>query len=392
MFGGDLLWAWAVRRAFAGTCRIRFARWAALAFVGLMAVSLALMMGGRIAGVQLDGFLPQIVVIALFTWHFIGLGVGIILAIPYLASLGTMRLLERRSAVPDAPAQEALQETVSRRAFLARTTVVAPAIVTLGATGLSAVELDRFRIRALDVAIRDLPSRIDGLTIAHLSDVHLGQFTTQATFRKLVAATNDLDADLVLQTGDLINFDQRDLPVAAELTHALRGRHGHFMCEGNHDLIQGREAFRRFARGARLPILVNEGADVEVNGTVISILGLPWLSVPRSTSVDAPLAEAVGRLAAKRSPAAFPILLAHHPHAFDGAIASGLPLTLAGHTHGGQLQLSRNVGFGPLMYRYWSGLYHREGGACVVSNGAGNWFPVRMNAPAEILRLTLRRA
>ena len=63
-----------------------------------------------------------------------------------------------------------------------------------------------------------------------------------------------------------------------------------------------------------------------------------------------------------------------------------------GHTHGGQLMLTGHLGAGSLFYRYWSGLYSRRSGALVVSNGVGNWFPVRIQAPAEILHLTLRRA
>ena len=54
--------------------------------------------------------------------------------------------------------------------------------------------------------------------------------------------------------------------------------------------------------------------------------------------------------------------------------------------------LTDDIGCGPAMYRYWSGLYRREGRALVVSNGVGNWFPVRIQAPAEVLHLTLRRA
>ena len=55
--------------------------------------------------------------------------------------------------------------------------------------------------------------------------------------------------------------------------------------------------------------------------------------------------------------------------------------------------LSDSVGFGPLLYRYWSGLYRKpehNGAALVVSNGVGNWFPLRTWAPAEIIHLTLR--
>ena len=57
--------------------------------------------------------------------------------------------------------------------------------------------------------------------------------------------------------------------------------------------------------------------------------------------------------------------------------------------------LSDAVGFGPLLYRYWSGLYCKpasNGASLVVSNGVGNWFPLRVNAPAEIVHLTLRRS
>ena len=69
-----------------------------------------------------------------------------------------------------------------------------------------------------------------------------------------------------------------------------------------------------------------------------------------------------------------------------------MPLTLAGHTHGGQLMLTESIGAGPALFKYWSGLYRRESSALVVSNGVGNWFPLRVNAPAEIIHITLHRA
>jgi predicted MPP superfamily phosphohydrolase len=103
------------------------------------------------------------------------------------------------------------------------------------------------------------------------------------------------------------------------------------------------------------------------------------------------MAASVAKAAALREAGAFPIFLAHHPHLFDGAAAAGLPLVLAGHTHGGQLMLSDNVGVGPLRFRYWSGTYRRGDARLFVNNGVGNWFPLRVNAPAEIVKLTLRR-
>ena len=103
------------------------------------------------------------------------------------------------------------------------------------------------------------------------------------------------------------------------------------------------------------------------------------------------MAASVQRVAALRRADAFPILLAHHPHAFDPAVEAGLPLTLAGHSHGGQVMLTPGIGIGPLRFRYWAGEHERNGSHLVISNGLGSWFPLRVNAPAEILHITLRR-
>ena len=83
--------------------------------------------------------------------------------------------------------------------------------------------------------------------------------------------------------------------------------------------------------------------------------------------------------------------MAHHPHAFDLAAEAKIPLTLSGHTHGGQI-MPAGRGFGQMMYRYWSGLYDKGPSKLIVSNGVGNWFPLRINAPAEIVEITLRTA
>jgi len=99
----------------------------------------------------------------------------------------------------------------------------------------------------------------------------------------------------------------------------------------------------------------------------------------------------VRRLMSQREPETFPILLAHHPHAFDAAAEASLPVTLSGHTHGGQLMLNEQRGFGPALFRYWSGLYSKGASKLIVSNGVGNWFPLRVRAPAELVHLTLVR-
>ena len=86
----------------------------------------------------------------------------------------------------------------------------------------------------------------------------------------------------------------------------------------------------------------------------------------------------------------FPILLAHHPHFFDSASLAGIPLVLSGHTHGGQIMLNDHIGAGAFRFKYISGLYQRGGSNLIVNNGLGNWFPLRINAPAELIHITLR--
>ena len=70
--------------------------------------------------------------------------------------------------------------------------------------------------------------------------------------------------------------------------------------------------------------------------------------------------------------------------------AGAFRIHLSAHTHGGQIMLTENIGGGPLKFRYWSGVHHRNGSTLAITNGVGNWFPLRVNAPAEILKVVLR--
>jgi uncharacterized protein len=281
---------------------------------------------------------------------------------------------------------------ISRRQLLSAAVAGVPPLVTAGLVGVGLSELDEFRVREIDVPVADLPGPLEGMTIAHVTDVHVGKYTKGKVLEQIVARTNAMKADLVLMSGDLIDWSMSDLPKALEMVKALRSTSGAgaFMCEGNHDLFDDRLGFERGVKNAGVPLLLNESELVSVRGHRIQLLGIKWGGIstdPRYPAMNEHV-DAVWRL---RQRDAFPILLAHHPHAFDAAAARGIPLTLAGHTHGGQLMLTREVGAGPMLFKYWSGLYRRDGAALVVSNGVGNWFPLRVGAPAEILKLSLKR-
>jgi uncharacterized protein len=283
---------------------------------------------------------------------------------------------------------------LSRRGFLAFTSAALPPMLTFAGTSYGLDQMRHFRIRKIEVPIAKLPSGLDGLTIAHVSDTHIGQFNRDRKLMDIATAVTDMDADLVVHTGDLINNDIRDMDFATEMLKAMKSRWGIFACEGNHDVLEGRENFEKQVVERQLPVLLDQTAEVRINRVDIQFMGIRWHQPEPGLGLttDQRIYDDVRMLnAATRKPGAFPILLAHHPHGFDPAREFDIPLTLSGHTHGGQIGFSERFSLAALKYRYWSGLYTRDGMASVVSNGTGAWFPLRINVPAELVHLTLRR-
>jgi predicted MPP superfamily phosphohydrolase len=265
-----------------------------------------------------------------------------------------------------------------------------PPVFTFGLTGIAMAQLNNVGVRRFVLPIVDLPAELDGMTIAQVSDMHVGRFTKGDVLEKTVRLVNEMQADLVLLTGDLINDALADLDTGLELAQRMEARFGSAIIEGNHDLIENPQEFETRVRASGIPFLLDESMIVDVRGVPVQLLGLSWTRV-HGDRRDAAISAAVQKLLEQREADAFPILMAHHPHAFDAAADAQLPLTLSGHTHGGQLMLNEELGFGPAMFRYWSGLYRKNKSQLIVSNGVGNWFPLRVNAPAEIVHLTLRR-
>ena len=354
------------------------------AIVSLFALSqlvgLGLVLGARWLNASWATTLPRPLISVIFLWHVLVALPWVIIYISSTLVRGVRSLLIRRKRVEEIPSGQG----ITRREWLRAGVTLAPVVLTAGGAFLGEWQLERFRMRRMTLPIAGLPTALNGLTIAHVTDIHVGHFTHGKVLEEIVRATNDLNADLVLMTGDLINMALRDLPMGIELMRGFRAPGGVFFCEGNHDLFEDPARFRREVRRAGLPFLYEEGATTSVRGNPIQILGTAW------SHNDDGHKHSMENLRRQRDPKAFPIVLAHHPHAFD--FADEFPLMLSGHTHGGQLMLAEDVGFGPWMFRYWSGLYEKAGRTLVVSNGTGNWFPVRINAPAEIVHLTLKPA
>jgi hypothetical protein len=385
----DVVWWVAAMRL----TKERWARVLVSLFMGVQSAALLVAFLGRWRHVDLIGHAPKAVLVAFFIWHFFGIGVfvpvGIVCVCAWVVR-GIGRLTGARRERP--PAAPAGGNSLTRREFLGAAVALTPPLFTVGLTGVALKQLNSFRVRRFALSIPALPKALDGMTIAHVSDMHVGRMTCGRVLQEMVNKTNALRADLVLVTGDLINYELADLSEGIALIKAMEGRYGLWMIEGNHDLLENGAEFERRVRASGVPFLLNESAVANVRGHPVQMFGLRWVHGFAPAQCELVTAHWLHDLMKQRQLDAFPILLAHHPHAFDAAVEAGLPLTLAGHTHGGQLMFDSRHGAGPAFFRYWSGLYTKGRGQMIVSNGVGNWFPIRINAPAEIVHITLHCA
>src|SRR6267378_8204401 len=382
----DLVW-WIV---FARLTNHGIARVLVSIFMLAMMAGLIGIIATRMYRGNWDRFIPKFAVSAIFIWHFIGLGLLSLIGLALIPILLGQKIGRIAHPAPIKVERSAQPSDWNRREFLRFAGAMLPPAFTFSLTGIAMAQLNNIRVRRFVLPITGLPKELDGTTIAQVSDMHVGRFTNGKVLQKMVRMVNEMGADLVLLTGDLINDALADLDTGLELTRTLEARFGLAIIEGNHDLIENPAEFERRVKASEIPFLLDESTIVSVRGVPVQLLGLSWTRV-YGQGRDAAIASAVNKLLEQREPNAFPILMAHHPHAFDAASDAQLPLTLSGHTHGGQLMLNEQLGFGPAMFRYWSGLYRRGQSQLIVSNGVGNWFPLRVNAPAEIVHLTLRR-
>jgi len=359
-------------------------------FMVAMMVGLIVVIAARLSRADWDRFIPKFAVSTIFIWHFIGLGLLSLIGLALIPILLGQKIARVARNTPTTITRSVEASAWSRREFLRFAGAMLPPVFTFSLTGIAMAQLNNVRVRRFVLPIAALPKELDGITIAQVSDMHVGRFTNGEVLQKMVRMVNEMRADLVLLTGDLINDALADLDTGLELTRALEARFGLAIIEGNHDLIENPAEFERRVRASGIPFLLDESTIIDVHGFPVQLFGLSWTRI-HGQGRDVAIAAAVKKLLEQREAGAFPILMAHHPHAFDAAADARLPLTLSGHTHGGQLMLNEQLGFGPALFRYWSGLYERDQSKLIVSNGVGNWFPLRVNAPAEIVHLTLRR-
>ena len=281
-----------------------------------------------------------------------------------------------------------------RRVFLARAAAGTAVLAAGGATSLG------FYTAVSDPLLHDVPIRLErlppalsGLTVAQISDLHVGATVGERHVRRVVELTNGMKPDLVTITGDLVDGSVEQLREATAPLAGLRARYGVLFVTGNHEYYAAPpDGYARWIEELRrygIRTLQNERitvGDAVPGGATLDVAGVnDWSAPPRHRSD-------LGRALGGRDPDRSLLLLAHQPRGVAEAVRSGVELQLSGHTHGGQI-----VPWSLLVaaaFPYFKGLYHhREGerqGQIFVSCGTGYWGPpIRLGAPAEIARIVL---
>jgi len=231
-----------------------------------------------------------------------------------------------------------------------------------------------------------MPPALDGMSIVHLSDLHLSGRVGKVFFHEVARVCNELRPDLIALTGDLA-----ETPTGVEWLPDVLGRlsapSGVFFILGNHDLHVGAGRHRELLRQCGLIDLGGQWRQMEVRGAPIILAGneRPWIGQAPDFS-QCPSAAPEGPMR---------IVLSHSPDQFAWAKANRIDLLLAGHTHGGQIRIPP---FGAILtptiegVKYVSGIYHEPPTILHVTHGVSGDVPFRWNCRPEISFLRLRAA
>jgi predicted MPP superfamily phosphohydrolase len=281
------------------------------------------------------------------------------------------------------------QPTMTRRQFLHKAAAFTP-LVAFGVSAVGTYEAQSvLAVQRYSFQFSNLPEKLNGFKIAQISDTHLGPYFTLRHMARVVESVGRENPDLLVYTGDFadnLSLLRPAINLLSELSSAIP--YGMFFCWGNHEYFRNINLVRRELQNSPLTILENSSALIVRGDKPVYLLGVdyPWANTARDR---AEVCRQYFTTATRGVPnQAFRILLAHHPDFFDEGFKAGVELSLAGHTHGGQVVVA-GQSLLPVRYKYMRGLYQSEKSYGYVNSGAGHWFPFRLGCPPEIGVFTL---
>lgn len=275
-----------------------------------------------------------------------------------------------------------------RLGFRAALAVVMVVVLACGIWGFL-IEPNRLVVNHSTIQVNNWPRELSGLRVALIGDVHTGgPFIDDQKLEKIVALTNQQSPDLIVLLGDFMSSNSwHSHRVEPEITAAhlkiLRARLGVYCVLGNHDWWYSGGKVRQAFEQNGIPVLEDEVAELKWRDRSIWLVGLADLWT-RPQNISETLATVPD--------GATTIAITHNPDIFP-QLPQTVPLLLAAHTHGGQVNFPL---FGtPIVpsrfgRKYTAGHVFENGHHMFVTTGIGtSILPVRFRVPPEITILTV---
>ena len=294
-----------------------------------------------------------------------------------------------------------------RRTFISQIALGLAAIPFIGI--IDGIWKGRYRYRVIShtLEFEDLPDEFDGFTIAQISDIHSGSFDNREKVEYGVQMVNELGADAIMFTGDMVNNIATEAEPWIDTFKKLSGKNGVFSILGNHDYgdywrfpsaqakVDNLNRLKEIHAEMGMDLLLNESRYFERGNERLYLAGVEnWGLPPFPQYGD--LQTALNGIPED----AFTILLSHDPSHFDAEVkqhSKKVHLTLSGHTHGMQfgIEIPGWIKWSPVKFKYpkWAGLYPEPDGQVLhVNRGFGFLaFPGRVGMWPEITHITLRK-
>ena len=240
-----------------------------------------------------------------------------------------------------------------------------------------------------------IPEAFAGFRIAQVSDLHNKDFGEG--YGQLLTLLSQINPDIIVVTGDLIDSRQTDLDVALEFAWQAGKIARVYYVSGNHEArVPEYEDLKIGLVKAGVVILENQKVEITREGESITLMGIEDPSFQEDYlfgDSESVARQAIENLYNKSD--GYTVLLSHRPELFDLYVDTGMDLVFSGHAHGGQFRLpfveglvAPNQGFFP---KYDAGRFTEENTTMIVSRGVGNSIiPVRFNNRPEIIVSELR--
>ncbi len=366
----------------------RVAGWSLL--VGNAALILAVMLVRDVAGLGTLGYVLQ--------WAaYLGMGAFLLtLSLTVLRDMAWVfgelvtRLRPTSSPTVSVGEQEG-SARLSRRRLLMGASSAGVAAAAAGATGYGVRQARGVpKVKDVVVPVEGLHPDLEGFTIVQISDLHVGLTIRSDFLQGVVDRINELNADVVAITGDLVDGLPDTIAGEVAALEGIRARDGVYYVTGNHEYYWDAPGWIERVEAMGIRALVNAHEVVRRGRARLVVAGVTDYSAERQMPSHRSDPEAALRGAP--AGADFKLLLAHQPKSVYAAADAGFDLQISGHTHGGQFYpWTFIVG---LAHPFIAGLERYADRMWIyVSRGTGYWGPpVRIGAPPEITRLVLRRA